>query len=185
MISMEVNDVIAIISKTPAVVRELLSGLNEEWLHATEGPDTWSPHDIVAHYIFGEQTDWIPRMHIILSDAADKAFTPFDRNGHFAVGKGRSIESLLNQFEQLRKENIQILLASDISSEDLEKTGIHPAFGPVTLRQLLAAWAVHDMTHIHQLSRVIAKQYLVEVGPWREYMGVLRSVPIDSAQGPL
>lgn len=167
------GDVISIISKTPSVVRELVSGLNEEWLHAKENPDTWSSHDIVAHYIFGEQTDWIPRMQIILSDAADKSFTTFDRNGHFAVGKGRSIESLLNQFEQLRKENIQILLASDISSEDLDRTGIHPAFGLVTLRQLLAAWAVHDMTHIHQLSRVLANQYLEEVGPWREYLGVL------------
>lgn len=185
MIQMQVSDVIAIISKTPSVVSELVSGLNEEWLHATEGPDTWSSHDIVAHFIFGEQTDWIPRLQIMLSDAADKSFTPFDRNGHFAVGKGRSIESLLNQFEQLRKENIQILLASDISSEDLDKTGIHPAFGPVTVRQLLAAWAVHDMTHIHQLSRVIAKQYLEEVGPWKEYMGVLRNVPFGSAQGPI
>jgi DinB superfamily len=174
MISFELEDAITIISKTPTVVRELVSGLNEEWLHATEGPDTWSAHDIVAHYIYGEQTDWIPRIQIILSDKEEKTFTPFDRNGHFAVGKGRSIESLLNQFEQLRKENIQILLASDISSEDLEKTGIHPAFGPVTLRQLLAAWAVHDMTHIHQISRVIAKQYLVEVGPWKEFMGVLK-----------
>jgi hypothetical protein len=113
MIPMEVNDVIAILSKTPSVVRELLSGLNEEWLHATEEPDTWSPHDIVAHFIFGEQTDWIPRMQIILNDAADKSFKPFDRSGHFAVGKGRSIESLLTQFEQLRKENIQILLSTE------------------------------------------------------------------------
>lgn len=179
---MEISDVVTIISKTPAVVKELVSGLNEEWLHATEGPDTWSAHDIIAHYIFGEQTDWIPRMQIILSDAVDKTFASFDRHGHFAVGKGRSIESLLNQFEQLRKENIQILFACAISSEDLDKTGIHPAFGTVTLRQLLAAWAVHDMTHIHQLSRVIATQYLVEVGPWKEYMGVLRDVPFGSAQ---
>lgn len=174
MIIMELADVVAIISKTPVVVRELLSGLSEEWLHATEGPDTWSPHDIVAHYIFGEQTDWIPRIQIILSDREDKSFTPFDRNGHFAIAKGRSIESLLNQFEQLRKENIQILLSTSLTEDELSMTGIHPAFGLVTLRELLAAWAVHDMTHIHQLARVIAKQYMEEVGPWKEYMGVLQ-----------
>lgn len=184
MIPFELSDAIGIISRTPQVVRDLVSGLNEEWLHATEGPDTWSSHEVVAHLIFGEQTDWIPRMHIILSESDQKSFTPFDRKGHVALATGRSIESLLLQFEQLRKENLYILSSANISEDDLLKTGTHPAFGKVTLRQLLAAWAVHDMTHIHQISRVIARQYEVEVGPWKEYMGVLKGGPFDSAQGP-
>jgi hypothetical protein len=174
MIPFELSDFIGIISHTPQVVRNLVGGLNEEWLHAKEGSDTWSPHEVVAHLIFGEQTDWIPRMQIILYKSDEKDFTPFDRKGHVALASGRSIESLLLQFEQLRKENLYILSSANISEEDLLKTGIHPAFGNVTLKQLLAAWAVHDMTHIHQISRVIAKQYEVEVGPWKEYMGVLK-----------
>lgn len=149
--------------------------MDERWLHANEGGDTWSPHSIVAHLIFGEQTDWIPRMQIILSDKADKNFLPFDRQGHFILAQGRSIESMLHQFEQLRKENMHILSSVDIISDDLSKTGIHPAFGLVTLAQLLAAWVVHDMTHIVQISRIIAKQYETDVGPWKEYMGVLNS----------
>ncbi|SRR5258706_9037969 len=184
MITFELSDVISILGRTPQVVRDLVSSLNEEWLHATEGPETWSPHEVVAHLIFGEQTDWIPRMHIILSESDHKAFTPFDRKGHVALATGRSIESLLLQFEQLRKENILILSSENITEDNLSSTGIHPAFGIVTLRQLLAAWVVHDMTHIHQISRVIAKQYEVEVGPWKEYMGVLKGGPFDSAYGP-
>jgi DinB superfamily len=173
MISVNINDVIHILSHTPSVVRDLVANLDEDWLHANEGEGTWTPHEIIAHYIYGEQTDWIPRMQIILGDAEDKTFTPFDRNGHFPIAAGRSIESLLHQFEQLRKENIYILSSMDLTEDDLKKTGIHPAFGPVTLKQLLASWVVHDMTHIYQISRTIAKQYEIEVGPWKEYMGVL------------
>ena len=175
MIEVDLPTVISIISRTPDVIKALVSDLDEAWLHARESEDTWSPHEIVAHLIFGEQTDWIPRMQIILGDKEDKAFTPFDRNGHFSIATGRSIESLLYQFEKLRRENIDILNASDITIDDLRKTGIHPAFGQVTLGQLLSSWVVHDMTHIYQISRIIAKQYEVEVGPWKEYMGILKS----------
>jgi hypothetical protein len=173
MIPVNINDVIHILSHTPSVVRDLVVNLDEEWLHANEGEGTWSPHEVVAHLIYGEQTDWIPRMQIILGEATDKTFTPFDRNGHFPIATGRSIESLLHQFEQLRKENLYILSSLDLTEDDLKKTGIHPAFGSVTLKQLLASWVVHDMTHIYQISRTIAKQYEIEVGPWKEYMGVL------------
>ncbi|MGK2864770.1 MAG: DinB family protein, partial [Chitinophagaceae bacterium] len=169
----EVTHVISIISRTPAVIRELVSGLDDEWLHINEGPDTWTPYEVIAHLIYGEQTDWIPRMRIILDETSDKKFTPFDRAGHFPIAAGRSIDSLLHQFEQLRLENILILVAADLTEDDLKKTGIHPAFGTVTLKQLLASWMVHDMTHISQISRVIAKQYEEEVGPWKAYMGVL------------
>src|SRR6187549_1391694 len=168
MFPVEVSTVISILTRTPDVIKGLVADLDETWLHAREEEGTWSPHEIVAHLIFGEQTDWIPRMQIILSDNEDKTFTPFDRDGHFQIAAGRSIESLLHQFEELRKENIHILLAADVTIDDLRKTAIHPAFGTITLGQLLASWVVHDMTHIYQISRIIAKQYEVEVGPWKE-----------------
>lgn len=175
MIPVNVDDVIHIIRRTPGVLREMLTGLHDEWLHAREAPDTWSPHEIVAHLIYGEQTDWIPRMRIILREDGDKTFAPFDRNGHFAIASGRSIESLLDQFEQLRIENILILSGEVHADDDLTKEAIHPAFGKVTLGQLLATWAAHDMTHIYQISRIIAKQYEKEVGPWREYLRILKN----------
>ena len=175
MIKVDLPTVISILTRTPEVIKGLVINLDETWLHANEGEGTWSPHEVVAHLIFGEQTDWIPRMQLILSDKEDKTFAPFDRNGHFQVAAGRSIESLLHQFEELRKENIHILLAADLIEDDLRKTAMHPALGTVTLGQLLASWVVHDMTHIYQISRTIAKQYEVEVGPWKEYMGILKS----------
>ena len=175
MIKVEIPTVTSILTRTPEVIKDLVINLDETWLHANEGEGTWSPHEVVAHLIFGEQTDWIPRMQLILSDKEDKTFAPFDRNGHFQVAAGRTIESLLHQFEELRKENIHILLAADLIEDDLRKTAMHPALGTVTLGQLLASWVVHDMTHIYQISRTIAKQYEVEVGPWKEYMGILKS----------
>lgn len=173
MISVDLPTVTSILTRTPDVIKGLVIDLDETWLHANEGPDTWSPHQVVAHLIYGEQTDWIPRMQIILSDKEDKTFTPFNRSGHFQLANGRTIESLLHQFEELRKENIHILLAANLIEDDLRRTAIHPAFGTVTLGQLLASWVVHDMTHIYQISRTIAKQYEVEVGPWKEYLGIL------------
>ena len=173
MIRVNIVDVINILTRTPDVIKSLVIDLDETWLHANEGTDTWSPHQVVAHLIFGEQTDWIPRMQLILSDKEDKTFAPFDRSGHFHIASGRSIESLLHQFEELRKENIHILLAADLVEDDLRRTAVHPAFGTITLGQLLASWVVHDMTHIYQISRTIAKQYEVEVGPWKEYLGIL------------
>jgi hypothetical protein len=175
MIPVDVTSVINIISRTPATIRELVANLEDNWLHANEGPDTWSPHEVVAHLIFCEQTDWIPRMRIIMDETSDKKFTHFDRAGHFPIAAGRSIDSLLHQFEQLRLENILILVAADLTEEDLRKEGIHPAFGPVTLGQLLASWVAHDMTHISQIARIIARQYEVEVGPWKAYLRILNN----------
>jgi len=175
MIPVDITSVITILTRTPATIRELVANLEDNWLHANEGPGTWSPHEVVAHLIYGEQTDWIPRMRIILDDTADKKFTTFDRAGHFSIAAGRSIDSLLHQFEQLRLENILILVAADLTEEDLRKEGIHPAFGPVTLGQLLASWVAHDMTHISQIARIIARQYEVEVGPWKAYMRILNN----------
>ncbi|MDQ3016392.1 MAG: DinB family protein [Bacteroidota bacterium] len=174
MIPFELEDAIAILHRTPHILREWLTGLDDRWLHADEGPDTWSPQAVVAHLIYGEQTDWIPRMQIILGNSEDKQFLPFDREGHIPLAHHRTIESLLQQFENLRQENLMILNSFEITIDDLRRTGVHPAFGEVTLCQLLSAWVVHDLTHFAQIARVIARQYEIEIGPWAAYMGVLR-----------
>ncbi|MBL7776093.1 MAG: DinB family protein, partial [Saprospiraceae bacterium] len=150
-----------------------LDGLSDAWLFENEGPDTWSPFDIVGHLIHGEKTDWIPRMRIILSDGPDKTFTPFDRFAQFEASKGKTLRQLLGEFRDLRAANLNILRATPIGPDELAKTGIHPAFGPVTLEQLLATWTVHDLGHIAQVSRVLAKQYRSAVGPWEAYLPVL------------
>ena len=161
-----------ILERTPHVVETMLFGLDKEWIMNNEGGDSWSPYDIVGHYIHGEKTDWIPRMTIILGEG-NKQFDVFDRLAQFKNSKGKTLNQLLDEFKVLRKANLEILTSTPLSEETLNRTGIHPAFGPVTLRQLLAAWVVHDLTHIHQLSRVMAKQYENAVGPWTAYMGVL------------
>jgi len=161
-----------ILERTPQVVEDLLQGLDKEWIMSNEGPDTWSPYDIVGHYIHGEKTDWVPRMNIILGEG-DKHFIPFDRFAQYRDSKGKTLQQLLDEFKQLRKENIIRLKAATINEETLQRTGIHPTFGDVTLRQLLATWVVHDLNHIYQLSRVLSKQYQQEVGPWTEFLGVL------------
>jgi hypothetical protein len=164
---------IEIISRTPAVVETMLYNLSEEWIMNNEGDETWSPFDIVGHYIHGEKTDWIPRMEIILSDNDDKTFVPFDRFAQFNDSKGKTLAGLIDEFKQLRKENLKKLTSANLTEADLDKTGVHPHFGAVTLRQLLASWVVHDLAHINQLTRVMAKQYSDAVGPWKEYMGIL------------
>lgn len=165
---------IEILERTPNVLQTLLQDLSENWTNHTEGPDTWSPYDVIGHLIHGEKTDWIPRMEIILSGDQAKEFTRFDRFAQFENSKGKSLQELLDEFKMLRKENLQKLKSKNISETDLDKTGIHPAFGEVSLKQLLATWVVHDLNHIVQISRVMAKQYKVAVGPWIEYLGVLK-----------
>jgi hypothetical protein len=171
----ELSDAIAILERTPEVVSTMLKNLPGDWINANEGGKSWSPFDIVGHYIHGEITDWIPRMEIILNDEPDKIFEPFDRFAQFENSKGKKLCQLLEEFSGLRKRNIKKLLSIQFSEKLLNKTAMHPQLGSVTLRQLLAAWVVHDLTHIHQLSRVLAKQYELEVGPWKEYMGVLNA----------
>ncbi|MEO1049738.1 MAG: DinB family protein [Bacteroidota bacterium] len=164
---------IDILERTPSVLNTLLSGLSEDWTMHNEGPETWSPYDVMGHLIHGEQTDWIPRTEIILSDSEDKRFTPFDRFAQFEASKGKSLQDLLSEFEHLRGENIAKLKAFNLTEEDLIKTGTHPAFGDITLKDMLSAWTVHDLGHIVQISRVMAKQYIEEVGPWTQYLAVL------------
>ena len=165
---------IAILERTPFVVEMLLRDLPEEWTKNNEGEGTWSPFDIVGHFIHGEKTDWIPRMNIILSDNSNKTFEPFDRFAQFEASKGRSLSELMVEFKMRRKANLEILRSLSPTDEHLMKTGIHPDFGNVTLKQLLATWVAHDLNHIGQIVRVMAKQYSEEVGPWREYLGILK-----------
>ena len=165
---------ISILERTPAVMHELLFDLPEEWIMFNEGDETWSPYDIVGHLIHGESSDWIKRLEIILSDFTDKKFTPFDRFAQFNESKGKKMNTLLNEFKILRKKNIEILKSKNITDIDFEREGVHPVFGIVTLRNLIATWAVHDLNHLAQINRVMAHQYKSEVGPWKEYLRILK-----------
>ncbi len=167
------NQSINILQRTPVAIETLLGGLNEQWTHSNEGENTWSPFDIVGHLIHGEKTDWIPRMQLILSDQPDKTFTPFDRFAQLEASKGKTITQLLSEFKTLRHNNIALLKAKNLSQADLNKKGIHPALGEVTLAQLLATWTAHDLGHIAQMCRVMARQYKQEVGPWKEYLSIV------------
>ena len=152
----------------------LLEGLSEPWLHSNEGPETFSPFDVVGHLIHGEETDWIPRTRIILEHGESRPFTPFDRFAFYEKSKGRSPGDLLATFQTLRERNIEVLKGLDLTPEQLDLKGTHPQLGQVTLRQLLATWATHDLGHLGQIVRVMAGQYSSEVGPWREFLAILK-----------
>jgi hypothetical protein len=169
----EIQMAMPILERTPQVIESLLYGLPDEWILRNEGPDTWSPYDVVGHLIEGEKYDWVQRMQIILSDG-DKHFKPFDRTSMFEASKGKTFNQLMDEFKVMRKENLSQLQNIQLTDELLDRTGIHPKFGTVTLKQLLATWVVHDLTHINQITRVLAKQYDEAVGPWKEFLGVLR-----------
>ena len=168
-----IDKAMPILERTPAIVTMLLKDLDDEWIYNNEGPDTWSPFDVVGHYIHGEKTDWIPRLNIILGDQDDKRFVPFDRFAQFRDSKDKNLDELLDEFARLRRENLEKLKKVKLDAATLSKKGIHPAFGEVTLEELLSSWVVHDLGHISQIARVIAKQYKEAVGPWTAYMGIL------------
>jgi len=161
-----------ILRRTPSVLTELLRDIPEEWAMSNEGPDTFSPFDVVGHLIHGERTDWVARMDIILSDARDKTFAPYDRFAQYQESAGKSMDELLEIFSALRANNLHYVREKDLNAQDLLKTGIHPKFGTVTLQQLLSTWTAHDLSHIAQITRVMCKQYRSEVGPWVEYMRI-------------
>lgn len=163
----------AVLARTPTTLNALLRGLPDIWVGRNEGSDTWSAFDIVGHLLHGERTDWMPRVRRILENGEAQAFDPFDRLAQFKESQGKSLEQLLDDFARLRSENLAALGALQLQPEDLARRGKHPALGVVTLGQLLAAWVVHDLTHVHQLSRVMAYQYRDAVGPWNAYLGVL------------
>ena len=173
----DIAEAIAILSRTPAVLDALLRSLPPAWVQAHEGGETWSPFDVVGHLVHGEQTDWIPRARIILADGEGRTFVPFDRLAQFQASAGRTLPSLLDDFARLREANVRELSSFNLSDADLDRPGRHPAFGAVTLRQLLATWVAHDFDHIIQISRVLARQYADEVGPWREYLRVISGAP--------
>lgn len=167
-------DTYNLLERTPGYLENLLIGLPESWTHQNEGGDSWSAFDIIGHFIHGEKTDWIPRARIILSDLPDKTFVPFDRFAQFENSKGKSLEELLAEFRALRMENIAILKSFDLTPALLERTGIHPDFGTVTLSQLLSTWVIHDLSHTNQITRVLAKIYRSEAGPWVQFINLIR-----------
>ena len=165
---------ISVLEKTPVALYELLIDLPEEWIMFNEGGETWSPYDIVGHLIHGESIDWINRLEIILSNSAVKKFKSFDRFAQFNESKGKEMKTLLNDFKILRTRNIEILESKNITEEQYERIGIHPVFGNVTLKNLISTWVVHDLNHLAQISRVMAHQYRSGVGPWKEYLRILK-----------
>lgn len=168
------EETVAVLSRTPPTLDALLRGLPNVWVRNNEGKDTWSAFDIVGHLIVGERTDWIPRVRILLDNGESRAFDPFDRFAQFKETAGRSLEQLLDEFVRLRSENLVALRALNLKPEDFARRGKHPELGVVTLSQLLATWVTHDLTHLHQISRVMAHQYRDAVGPWSMYLGVLK-----------
>jgi hypothetical protein len=164
---------IEVLERTPVTVRALLQGLSEPWVRATEGPDTFSPFDVVGHLIDGEETDWIPRARIILAQGPSIRFESYDRFRHKARNKGASLPSLLDEFAALRAANLKLLRSWKLTEQQLDLPGEHPRLGRVTLRQLLAGWVPHDLGHVAQIARVMAKQYTAAVGPWVPFLPVL------------
>ena len=162
-----------ILERTPATFRALLGGLPDTWTVPDEGPGTFSAFDNVGHLIHGERTDWIPRAHIILAQGPDRRFEPYDRFAQRQESRGKSMAELLEEFERLRSENVATLQGWRLTERELALVGEHPELGPVTLRQLLATWVAHDLSHLAQTARVMAKQYREAVGPWRAYLPLL------------
>src|SRR6187431_2163892 len=164
---------LAVLERTPATLNALLRDLPEAWTAATEGPGTWSPYVVIGHLIHGDKTDWMPRLAIILEHGESRPFDPFDMQAHFAESAGRPLSALLDEFADLRRDNLALLRELALQPEQLELKGMHPDLGPVTVRQLLATWTAHDLAHILQVSRVMAKRYRQEVGPWAQYLSVM------------
>lgn len=169
----QLSDGIAVLERTPAAFRALLTGLPDMWIERNEGPATFSPFDNVGHLIHGERTDWIPRARIVLAQADNRRFEPYDRFAQVRESQGKRLGELLDEFAQLRAENLATLRGWKLSDRELALMGEHPELGPVTLRQLLATWVAHDLGHVAQTARVMAKQYREAVGPWRAYLPVL------------
>ena len=164
---------VAVLERTPATLRTLLAGLPDDWTSATEGAETWSPYDVVGHLIHGERTDWIARAEIILAQGANLRFAPFDRFAQFRESQGRTLVQLLDEFARLRTSNLSIVSGWKLTDVQLALEGEHPELGPVTLRNLLATWVAHDLNHLGQIARVMAKQYRDAVGPWRQYLPIM------------
>jgi hypothetical protein len=165
---------IEILERTPAVLKSLLANISTDWVMTNEGPETFSPYDVVGHLIHGEKTDWVVRAKIILQHGMSRPFDPYDRFAQFEESKGKNLQQLLKEFEEIRKQNIAWLQSCQLTENDLERKGMHPVLGEVSLRNLLSTWVVHDLTHIAQVTRVMAKQYKDEMGPWPQFFRLLQ-----------
>lgn len=164
-----------ILDRTPGVLDNLLGGLSQDLTNNNEGSESWSPYDVLGHLVHGEQTDWLPRMELILSEKEDNTFEPFDRFAQFRNSKGKTTQQLLDEFRILRTNNLRAVRARNLGRKELQLKGFHPSLGEVSLSELLAAWAVHDLNHLAQISRVMAWQYRKAVGPWKAYLGILNT----------
>lgn len=170
----QIPQAIEILSQTPSTVKSLLGNLSNDWIYAKIDEESWNAFDIIGHLIHGEETDWIPRAKVILAQGENITFEPFDRFAQFDASKGKTLPELLDCFAELRRKNLETLESWNLTDEQLKLKGIHPELGEVTLKQLLATWAVHDLTHIRHLSIVLAKQYAENVGVWKEYLTILK-----------
>ena len=177
----DLHSTIALLERTPASLDALLRDLPEAWTHSNEGENTWSAHTVVAHLIHCEHEDWMPRAKLILESGETQSFLPFDREGHVRYSLGKPMGQLLDEFAQLRAKNLDELRALRLTPVDLERRGRHLALGPVTLDELLATWPAHDLTHLHQISRIMAHQYREAVGPWARFLGVMQCAGHSSA----
>jgi hypothetical protein len=171
--SFQLNDAIAVLERTPGTFRALLGGLPDGWIACNEGPETFSPFDNLGHLVHGERTDWIPRARIILEQGSNRRFEPYDRFAQVHESAGKSLAQLLDDFAHLRAGNLDTLRGWNLTDQHLALEGEHPSLGPVTLRQLLSTWVAHDLGHVAQTSRVMAKRYREAVGPWRAYLPIL------------
>jgi hypothetical protein len=172
-VNFTLEDAVPVLSQTPLVLRSLLGALPETWIRGTEGPDSWSPFDVVGHLIHGERTDWMVRTELLLAHGESRPFAPFDRVAMFEASRGKTLDQLLGTFAELRAENLGRLESLKLTAEDFERRGRHPELGPVTLGELLATWVAHDLSHIAQIARVMGRQYSEAVGPWRAYLPML------------
>lgn len=170
---LQLTRALEVLERTPATFRALLGGLPEAWTAPNEGPDTFSAFDNLGHLVHGERTDWIPRVRVILAQGTNRRFEPFDRFAHYRESEGKTMAELLDEFARLRAESLTTLRGWRLTERELALEGEHPELGPVTLRQLLATWVAHDLGHVAQTARVLAKQYREAVGPWRAYLPVL------------
>ncbi|MBX7171949.1 MAG: DinB family protein [Pyrinomonadaceae bacterium] len=166
---------IEILEQTPATVRSLLGNLSDDWTLTKSEENSWSPFDVIGHYIHAEEADWIPRAEIILAQGENRAFEPFDRFAQFELSKGKTLAELLETFAEMRPKSLETLKSWNLTDDQLQLKGIHPEFGEVTLEQLISTWVVHDLTHIRQLSIILAKHYSESVGPWTAYLSILKS----------
>ena len=170
----EIENAVAVLSATPGTLRALLGGLSDRWTSSSDNSDSWQAFDVVGHLIHGEETDWITRARIILEQGENRTFVPFDRFAQFDNSKGKSLSDLLAEFEEARAKSLSELQSWNLTDEQLELKGMHPELGEVTLGQLLATWVVHDLNHIRQIATAMARRYDAEVGPWKEYLSILK-----------